>query len=152
MSPVDPLILDFGGVEGGGRIANVHVRKAAHAARNIVLTLHDEGSDGDADDDQIGLFLVFLYPGIVWAPEHQGMRVDRWVKRDRRMVIQVAVDDGVVLDAGEARAYVAQNLRAAGLLLDAEVSKRGIPGSTATCHRLIEAVLASEEWAGLQHG
>ncbi|SNY30324.1 hypothetical protein SAMN05421748_103384 [Paractinoplanes atraurantiacus] len=117
-----------------------------------MLTLHDEGSDGDADDDQIGLFLVFLYPGIVWAPEHQGMRVDRWVKRDRRMVIQVAVDDGVVLDAGEARAYVAQNLRAAGLLLDAEVSKRGIPGSTATCHRLIEAVLASEEWAGLQHG
>jgi hypothetical protein len=144
----DRLILDIGGVEGGGRIANVHVRSAANAARNIALTLHDERSDGDTGDDQIALFLVFLYPGIVWAPEHQGLRVDQWSKKERQMVIQVAVDDEVLLDAAEAGAYVAQNLRAAGALLDAEVSRRKIPGSTTSCHRLIEAVLASARFTG----
>lgn len=142
----DRLILDIGGVEGGGRIANINIRTAANAARNIALTLHDELGDVDSGD-QIALLLVFLYPGIVWVPEHRGMGVGHWSKKKRRMVIEVAVDDGVVLNAAAAREYVAGNLSAAGALLNAEVATRKIPGSTVTCHWLIEAVLASERFA-----
>ncbi|GIH03513.1 hypothetical protein Rhe02_15800 [Rhizocola hellebori] len=140
-------MLDIGGVEGGGRIANVHIRRFANAAKNAAFVAHDELDELDVSDKQIALFLVFLYPGTAWTPPRTGLFIDRWLKARRELVIHVGVDDSNVLEPAEARTFVAQQLVAAGELLSEEVMRRKIQGKTYSCHQIIGAVLRSEKLA-----
>lgn len=130
------------GVQMGGREQkDSAIREALMKAMNVAARVRDQdymnGTEGWMNP-------VFIVPGSIWKPEFDGYKLGHFSRKEKGLVVQIAVPQIVAHGEGIAK-FVGESLREAARLAFARFASKGISFSTLRAEKIIVAIEAALE-------
>jgi hypothetical protein len=123
---------DFGGPELRGSPVHLAVNKAM----NIAAALRDQHYN---DGTEAWINPIFIVPGSVSKPHFEGYELGHFSKREKGLVVQIAVPQSVA-DGEGIPEFIGTSLREAVRLAAAHFVSKGISFSTLKAEKIILAI------------
>lgn len=82
---------------------------------------------------------IFIVPGSIWKPEFDGYELGHFSKKEKGLVVQIAVPQSVA-DGEGIQQFIGASLREAVRLASAYFASKGISFSTLKAERIILAI------------
>jgi hypothetical protein len=132
--------LDFGGPE----LRDTLVDRRLMAAMNIAERVRDPNYD---DGTEAWINPIFIVPGSVWQPEFEGYEYGHFSRKQKGLVIKIAVPRAVARGKGIPE-FISGSLRDAVHMASEYFSSKGISFSTLKAEKIILAIEAGLEFRG----
>jgi len=129
--------INMGGPEQKGSTIRNALIKAANVAAEVREPSYNSGLDAWINP-------VFIVPGSIWKPEFDGYILGHFSKKEKGLVVQIAVPQSVA-DGDGVRQFIGESLREAVRLASAHFSSKGISFSTLKAERIILAIESALE-------
>jgi hypothetical protein len=131
--------IDFGGPEH----RDSSISKSLLGASQVAARVRDQDYD---DGAEAWINPVYIVPGSIHKPEFEGYKLGHFSKKDKGLVIQIAVPQSVA-DGQDIRQFIGESLRAAVRFASAHFASKGISFSTLKAEKIILAIEAALEKA-----
>jgi len=125
---------DFGGPE----LKESSIRQALMVAMNVAANVRAPDYD---DGTEAWINPIFIVPGTVYQPEFEGYELGHFSKKQKGLVIQIAVPETVAVGKGIAE-FIGESLREAVRMAATHFASKGISFSTLKAEKIILAIEA----------
>lgn len=124
----------MGGPEQKGVLIDHALIKAMNIAAKVREPNYNDGVEAWANP-------IFIVPGSIWQPEFEGYKLGHFSKKEKGLVVQIAVPQSVA-DGKGIPEFIGSSLREAVRLAAAHFASKGISFSTLKAEKIILAVEA----------
>lgn len=121
---------------GGPEQKETLIRRTLMAAMSLATKLRDPAYN---DGTEAWINPIFIVPGSMWQPEFDGYELGHFSKKEKGLVVQIAVPKSVAAGKGIAE-FISMSLREAVRLASAHFTSKGISFSTLKAEKLILAI------------
>jgi hypothetical protein len=131
-------VIAIGVQTGGPEQREAPIRKLLVAAMDIAARTRAPNYD---DGTEAWINPIFIVPGSIWQPEFEGYELGHFSKKEKGLVVQIAVPKAVAAGKGIAE-FIGTSLREAVRLAAAHFASKGISFSTLKAEKIILAIEA----------
>ncbi len=129
----------FGGPEQKGAPIQLALSGASQIAAKVRAPNYDDGTEAWINP-------IFIVPGSIWQPEFEGYEYGHFSKKQKGLVIKIAVPQAVARGKGIPE-FIGGSLRDAVHMASEFFSAKGISFSTLKAEKIILAIEAGLEGA-----
>jgi hypothetical protein len=123
---------DYGGPEHRGSLVHSMLNKAMNVAANVRDTDYNDGAN-------FWINPIYIVPGSIHTPDFEGYKLGHFAKKDKGLVVQIAVPQPVA-DGDGIPDFIAASLREAVRLAAVHFASKGISFSTLKAEKIILAI------------
>lgn len=128
---------------GGPELKESAIRRALVGAMSLAAKVREPNYN---DGTEAWVNPIFIVPGSVWKPEFDDYRLGHFSKKEKGLVVQIAVPQSVADGEGIAE-FIGASLRESVRLAAAHFASKGISFSTLKAEKIILAIEAGLESA-----
>lgn len=136
------LGIQMGGSTAADCILEPPLLKAVQTALRVREPNYDDGTEAWINP-------IYIVPGSVHEPDFEGYKLGHFSKKQKGLVVQIAVPPSVAAGEGIAE-FIGQSLREAVRLATTHFASKGISFSTLKAEKIILAIEAGLEKVGAE--
>lgn len=126
----------FGGPEQRGALIHAMLNRAMNIAADVREPNYNKGNEAWINP-------IFILPGSVHVPDFEGHKLGRFSRKQKGLVVMIAVPQSVTMADGRAIAeFVGASLREAVKMAAAYFAEKGISFSTLKAEKIIMSIEA----------